>query len=135
MENSGINSIETIFKAGSRESSDLSAEVCILEALKTALGNLDWDYVTPSLREYSGNPFIEREQKIWFERLFAYELYHQLRCIWSKNQSLRRQCIIQAEVRKKYQNVGLDAMPDLIFHLPNSKHNLVVVEIKVLAAC
>jgi hypothetical protein len=114
------------------KNSDVIAVDTILNFLKLALRKLDWDYVTPSRRNYSGNHFVEREQEIWFERLFAYELYHQLRVIWDKTPLLRKQCAIQAEVRKKYQNIGLDAMPDLIFHLPNSKENFVVVEIKLI---
>jgi hypothetical protein len=104
----------------------------IVEALLTAVNNIDWRYVTLSRRRYNethnctglGDPH-------WLERPFAYEIYHQLRRVWEANVF---ECVIQAEVFKKYQQIqDLKKMPDLLVHDPQYDRNLAVVEIKLAA--
>jgi hypothetical protein len=100
-----------------------------LDLPSTALKNLDWRCVTLSRVQYEhgqkptgiGNPH-------WLERPFAYELYHQLRLIWSEEQ-FESDCVIHSEVYKKYQQIkDLEKMPDFLFHLPKPDSNLAVVE-------
>lgn len=109
-----------------------STRTVILDALLQALNNLDWDYVTPSRVDYRGaEPAVIAEQN-WQERLFAYELYHQLRLLWTEKPALRACCVIHAEVRKGYQKIaGFDYMPDFLFHLPQAGQNRAVAEVKL----
>ena len=105
----------------------------ILDTLEDALKNLDWKFITPSRCNYKDNEQTPIDLKIqkWQERMFAYELYHQLRVRWDANPELQKEFVIHAEVRKAYQRIkDFDWMPDFIFHLPNSGNNVAVVEIK-----
>lgn len=64
--------------------------------------------------------------------MFAYELYHQLRLIWTKKPELKGKFFIHAEVRKGYQHLkDFDYMPDFLFHLPSPGQNFAVVEVKL----
>jgi len=104
----------------------------ILNALQVALSKLDWDFVTPSRVDYSGTEPAEIAAQIWQERLFAYELYHQLRRLWMEHPTLRAHCVIHAEVRKGYQHIpDFDYMPDFLFHLPQPNQNRAVAEVKL----
>lgn len=48
---------------------------------------------------------------------------------------LRDKCAIQGEVLKRYQEIReITHMPDFLFHVPNSKCNLMVVEIKLASS-
>ena len=106
----------------------------IIDALKTALSKLDWDFVMPSRVDYSRPEPAEIAAQTWQERIFAYELYHQLRLLWTEQPALRAHCVIHAEVRKGYQHIaGFDYMPDFLFHLPQPDQNHAVAEIKLAA--
>jgi hypothetical protein len=106
----------------------------ILDALQEALSNLDWDFVTPSRIDYSGATPVKIAEQTWQERLFAYEIYHQLRLLWAEHPALRAHCVIHAEVRKGYQNIAnFDYMPDFLFHLPQPGQNRAVAEVKLAA--
>src|SRR5882724_996059 len=102
----------------------------MVDQIETALAQLDWRYVRLSRLRYA-NSRIKTGDPRWLERPFAYEIYHQLRCIWDKEPEF--DCVIQAEVFKHYQEIReLAKMPDLLIHLPDStERNLAVVEIKL----
>src|SRR6266567_9190786 len=107
--------------------------VDFVKLLCTALENLDWNYVTLSRVQYfEGKKPPELNSKAhWLERPFAYELYHQLRCMWA-TMGFESACVIHAEVYKKYQAIkNLKKMPDFLFHLPKLDCNVAVVEIKL----
>jgi len=109
----------------------------IVDSVEQALQSLDWKYITLSpyldnIYKVPWNHLLPVLFNVWQERVVAYELYHQLRLIWSANPDLQKRCIIQAEVRKGYQQIlKLDKMPDFIFHqrIPGANHT--VVEIKL----
>jgi hypothetical protein len=104
----------------------------LIKTIVTALENIDWRYVTLSqfFYEESDMPMNLRDPH-WLERPFAYEIYHQLRLLW-KGEAFDAQCVIQAEVLKKYQQIRyINKMPDLLMHQPNSERNLAIVEIKL----
>lgn len=100
--------------------------------LKTAVSNIDWRYVTLSRRRYNESRVcVKLGDSHWLERPFAYEIYHQLRLIWAADVF---DCLIQAEVFKRYQEVkDVKKMPDFLIHDPVSDHNVAVVEIKLAA--
>lgn len=60
-----------------------------------------------------------------FERLFAYELYHQMRLRWPNNERL----VLHGELPKEYRDIAEE--PDIVCHIPNSDElNLAVIEVK-----
>lgn len=65
------------------------------------------------------------------ERVYAYELYHQLRSIWTS-----AQFFLNGEVDKKGHPgfPGTGPQPDLIVHEPNTTNNVAVFEIKACNA-
>ena len=106
-----------------------------IDLLRKALESLDWNYVTLSRVQYFHGKkppeFVKKEH--WLERPFAYEFYHQLRCLWRAG-GFDSDCVIHAEVYKKYQAIkDLDKMPDFLFHLPEPNRNVAVVEVKLAA--
>ena len=106
----------------------------ILDVLAIALSKLDWDFVTPSRIDYKKAEPREVAAQNWQERLFAYEIYHQLRLLWENNPLLRSHCVIHAEVRKGYQHKAeFDYMPDFLFHRPQPDQNRAVAEVKLAA--
>ena len=103
----------------------------IIDDLLYALSKLDWRYVKPSRFDYSAGDPVEVVQT-WQERMFAYEIYHQLRLLWTVQPERGTGCVIHAEVRKGYQHIAdFDFMPDFIFHLPQPGQNFAVVEVKL----
>jgi hypothetical protein len=103
-----------------------------LDLLKEALANVNWKYVTLSRFNYEdGKPRLNQDYE-WYERPFAYEIYHQLRCIWDKDKRFEADSLIQGEVFKDYQEIkNMNKMPDFIVHLPESNSNLAVMEVKL----
>jgi hypothetical protein len=95
--------------------------------LSHATGSVGQDYfLLPVTDAEGGAPLIQ-----YRERVYAYELYHCLRCVWPDwSYSLG------GEVDKRHHPVvrgaGLDNVkPDLLVHIPGiMDQNLVVVEIK-----
>jgi hypothetical protein len=105
----------------------------MLDLILEAVEAIDWDYVTLSRLRYGrdNKPAGLAHVRRWHERPFAYEIYHQARCIW-EIRGLKKTCLIQAEVLKRYQEIkSLGKMPDLLFHVPERGPNFAVVEIKL----
>lgn len=74
------------------------------------------------------------DESTWRERVYCYELYHQLR-LSVKNTNY----ILNGEVDKSgqffFENSELkNAKPDFIYHRPGTQDNLVVVEVKTILA-
>ena len=67
---------------------------------------------------------------IYRERVYCYELYHQMRCWWPKEMRL----LVQGELDKSgNQNFppGLGKTPDFLIHTPASmKNNYAIIEVK-----
>jgi hypothetical protein len=86
-------------------------------------------FLLPVADQNGGEPIIQ-----YRERVYSYELYHQLRVKWP-----HWDYSLGGEVDKRKHPVihgqGLDnAKPDLLIHVPGTMHrNLVVVEIKALS--
>jgi hypothetical protein len=111
-------------------------ESLILNILKAALCETVQDrnlkFVAPSRYVYGGGAPYEAAMQTWQERMFAYELYHQLRLIWDKDPKLADHSLIHADISKGYQKIkDFDYMPDLLFHLPQPGQNCAVLEIKL----
>ena len=73
-------------------------------------------------------PIAEGEEPIYRERVYCYELYHQLRCIIGDDFPYK----LNGEVDKSGHPLIRNAKkPDFIIHQPGDMvHNLVVIEVK-----
>ena len=73
-------------------------------------------------------PVAEGDEPIYRERVYCYELYHQLRCMLDDSFPYK----LNGEVDKSGHPLIRNAKkPDFIVHQPgNMKHNLVVIEVK-----
>jgi hypothetical protein len=70
---------------------------------------------------------------IYRERVYCYELYHQLRCLWPAETPYR----LNGEVDKRNHPYFQDASqpkPDLIVHQPGTGDNFAVIEVKAAGA-
>jgi len=91
-------------------------------------------------RPYYELPIAGQALPEYRERVYAYELYHQLRCIWPAPPEWT--FFLNGEVDKRghplpqLQGVFVkDRIPDLLVHRPGDEHgNLVIIEIKSVAA-
>ena len=103
-----------------------------VEYIAKAIAQIDWQYVTLSRLRYRHRYRPVRVGGFrWHERPFAYEIYHQLRCIWDRRK-LDAYCVIHAEVLKRYQEIRhIRKMPDILLHGPDSEDNFAIVEIKL----
>ena len=82
-------------------------------------------------RHYFQLSIAGSDEPIFRERVYCYELYHQLRCILGDRFPYK----LDGEVDKSghhYSNKALDSKkPDFIVHVPGEmKRNLVVIEVK-----
>lgn len=109
----------------------------VILAIKKALKNIDENYCKLSQIDYSElranestKNILEKEK--YLERPFAYEFYHQLRKLIDCGEVNFDGPVIQAEVDKKYQKCFENGkIPDFIIHVPNTRKNLAVIELKL----
>lgn len=87
-------------------------------------------------QEYFQLPIDGMEDPVYRERVYCYELYHQLRVFWPKNSIFT----LSGEVDKSghplfRDNPLLNTKPDLLIHQPgNMEGNLIVIEVKPVNA-
>jgi len=106
----------------------------VIEAIETALTNMDPHYCSLSQIDYSKLDLRRRlETEKYLERPFAYEFYHQFRKLIDEGRFDFGDSVIQGEVDKRYQHIlDLGKIPDFILHTPNSTvENLAVIEFKL----
>ncbi|MBF4475459.1 hypothetical protein [Methanobacterium formicicum] len=94
--------------------------------VKTALENIDLNYVTLSRLVYDRNSL---ENPVFQEKPFAYEFYHQFRKLYENDFG---EVVLQAEVNKSAQGYpNCKKMPDFILHTPETRrNNFGVIEFK-----
>jgi hypothetical protein len=68
-------------------------------------------------------------ETIYRERVYTYELYHQLRTLLQTEHRLARYAL-SGEIDKRGHPIIRPCAPDLVFHHPGQMDNLVVVEVK-----
>ncbi|MBI4184527.1 MAG: hypothetical protein HY521_11065 [Proteobacteria bacterium] len=100
------------------------------DLIRKATAAITGDYFLPPVAAATGEPPL----LIYRERVYAYELYHQLRDRWP-----RWPYSLAGEVDKRGHPIvrgpDLDNVkPDLLIHIPGKMENLAVIEIKPLAA-
>lgn len=87
--------------------------------------------------EYFLLPVAGKSEPVHLERVYCYELYHQMRSIWHKYWSNEpKKYLLNGELDKNGnptmpQEFLAKAKPDLVVHEPgNHENNLVVIEVK-----
>jgi len=87
-------------------------------------------------REYFELPVAGQENPIYRERVYCYELYHQLRLGWPKGTPYSLSGEVDKSGHPLIRNNGLDhAKPDFLVHVPGDMdQNLLVVEVKPVNA-
>jgi hypothetical protein len=92
----------------------------ILRSATTAIGH-----------EYFQLPIAGREPAL-YERVYCYELYHQMRCRWPEDTNL----VLSGEIPKRGHEIIMEmienpVIPDFLIHVPGSmEHNYAIMEIK-----
>ena len=90
-----------------------------LKYLMKAIKNMDTHYFQL--------PIADSDEPIYRERVYCYELFHQLRCALGDDFPYK----IHGEVDKANHPIIRDAKkPDFIVHKPGNMSNLVVIEVK-----
>jgi len=82
-------------------------------------------------------PVAGQEDPIYRERVYCYELYHQMRTLLEAlaEADPLREFVLNAEIDKQGHLFIEPHMPDFVFHVPGTmEHNLVVVEVKPVTA-
>ncbi|MHA1284927.1 MAG: hypothetical protein ACTSVV_07025 [Promethearchaeota archaeon] len=109
----------------------------VIKGVIFALNNMDRRYCSLSKIDYKRLEVSDKVREIlekekFLERPFAYEFYHQFRLLLEKKTLDFGGPIIQGEVNKRYQHLFSNGyMPDFIIHLPNTRKNLAVIELKL----
>jgi hypothetical protein len=84
--------------------------------------------------QYFQLPVANQEFPIFRERVYCYELYHQLRKLLETDEQLASFTLC-GEVDKQAHPFIRQCMPDFLFHVPgNMKSNLIVMEVKPINA-
>ena len=75
-------------------------------------------------------PVVGKEDPVYRERVYCYELYHQLRMLLEAAENLRDYAL-SGEIDKQGHPVIRACSPDFVFHLPGDMNaNIAVVEVK-----
>ena len=84
--------------------------------------------------EYFQLPVGHMEAPIYRERVYCYELYHQLRTLLEDDEQFSRYAL-SGEIDKQGHPIIRPCAPDFVFHAPGDMNsNLVVVEVKPVNA-
>lgn len=78
-------------------------------------------------------PVVGKEDPIYRERVYTYELYHQLQTLLEGEKRFA-QFALSGEIDKGRHPIIRRCAPDLLFHVPGQMNNLVVVEVKPINA-
>ena len=94
-----------------------------LDLLIEAVKCVDKEYINISIN--SKNKKILKH----YERIFCYELYHQLR---SKQEKSPDDYVIWGEpIKRSFSDIAKGKMPDFLIHKPGTNDNLLIVEVKM----
>ncbi len=83
--------------------------------------------------DYFWLPVADTEEVIYRERVYCYELYHQLRMLLDEDEDLRSYSL-GGEVDKRGHPIIRHYVPDFVLHKPGAMDNLVVMEVKPIHA-
>lgn len=99
-----------------------------LNLLCDAIASVPKEYFTIEVAEK--NAAARRKRR---ERVYAYELYHQMRILQDERKSsLGENMCINAEIDKRGHTIIKEKFnPDIIIHEQGTMHNLCVIELKV----
>jgi len=92
-----------------------------IQMLKTATERIE--------QNYFNMPVTGKHAPIYRERVYCYELYHQLRCLWD-DFSLKTFKLCGEVDKKSHPIITREFKPDMIVHEPGTMDNLAVIEVK-----
>jgi len=85
-------------------------------------------------KHYFQLPVAGQREPLYRERVYSYELYHQLR-VRLDDEGLVEHYALSGEIDKGgHPIIRHRCAPDLVFHIPGAARNLVVVEVKPINA-
>jgi len=67
---------------------------------------------------------------VFRERVYCYELYHQLRLLWPKDCGFRLNGEVDKRSHPYFAENGWAPKPDFLIHAPGSNNNYLVIEVK-----
>jgi len=75
---------------------------------------------------------IDGGDPVYRERVYCYELYHQLRCLWPESSELLLNGELNKSGHQKLRQLGADRMtPDFLVHMPgHMSSNHAIIEVK-----
>jgi hypothetical protein len=74
-------------------------------------------------------PVAGREDPIYRERVYCYELYHQIRTLLEHVDAFEGY-LMSGEIDKRGHPIIRPCIPDFVFHHPGTMDNLAVIEVK-----
>jgi len=80
-------------------------------------------------RPYFQLPVARQEDPIYRERVYCYELYHQIRPLLESDQELSRYTL-SGEIDKAGHKIIRRYIPDFVVHDPGRMDNLITIEVK-----
>lgn len=72
---------------------------------------------------------IHGAPSVYRERVYCYELYHQMRRLWPCNSRYRLNGEVDKRAHPYFQNGG-EPKPDFLVHVPGTGENYAVIEVK-----
>ncbi len=110
------------------ENSIINEAVRFVNWIKKATSRLKEDYFQL--------PIASKPDRIFRERVYCYELYHQLRCLMEGNTSYSLGGEVDKSAHPMIQEDGImNTVPDLLIHKPGyMEGNLVIIEVKPIKA-
>ena len=96
-----------------------------IKLLTNAVKNVDLKYI--DIRTKIDKPDYIK----CYERIFCYELYHQIRCLQTKR-NLEDYVIWGEPLKSYFEHIENGKMPDFLFHKPKTEDNLIIVEVKMV---
>lgn len=104
------------------EDDDILKDVTLaIDLIIRATKNISHDYFIPSLRNV---------EPLYRERVYCYELYHQMRNEMDRT-NFSAHYVINGELDKASTGIDMTLKPDFIFHVPGEyEHNLIAMEVK-----
>lgn len=79
-------------------------------------------------------PVAGQEDTIYRERVYCYELYHQLRKLLDVDRELARYTLSGEIDKRAHPIIERLCAPDFVFHVPGEMDNLAIIEVKAVIA-
>ena len=79
-------------------------------------------------------PIAGQDEAIYRERVYCYELYHQLRNLLEADKQLAGYTLNGEIDKRAHPIINLSCIPDFLIHIPGKMDNLIIIEVKQVNA-